>query len=60
MEEYAIFIHEEIEKQRNKISYKLLKRKSNKLKELEKKYDELLLEIYRFMEKYMNEELNKN
>lgn len=59
IEQYVLYIQNNIEKQRNKISYKLLKRKNEKFQELEKKYDELLLEKYCFIEKYIDEELNE-
>ena len=59
IEEYVMYIQEIVEKQRNKLSYKLLKKNNKKLKELERKYDKLLLEKYCFIEKYIEDELNK-
>lgn len=60
LETYVRLVDELLEKPRNNIDRKVIKSKNKKYEELSLKYDKLLLEKYRHIEKLLDEECQKD
>lgn len=60
MYEYVLLIQKYLEKPRNDLEKRLLKRPNSHIERLVHKYDESLLEKYCYIEKLLEKELNED
>lgn len=58
LREYVFKVHELLEKPRNELERKYANKKDKRMEELIRKYDEALMEKYKYIEKLMAEELS--